>query len=359
MKAAVGLIGGYGAVGRAAAAQLAAWGRGPVLVAGRDAARADVVLDLDDGDALAAFCDQVEVTVNCAGPSYRVLDRVARAALAAGSHYVDPGGDDPVHDLLAEVDTVAKTVVLSAGMLPGLTGLLPRALAVGTGAALTSLTGYVGGRDRFTAVAAADYLASLHNGFGRPNQAWRAGRRSEQTLSPLFDVDLPHFPDAAAAHPYLSTEMERLARRLRISDLTFYNVFLGKHLLAALAEPAGDKNDGSDDGIDRLTAAADLDLLGRDPHQRLVFHLDARDGTRAALVLSGHGASELTGATVALAACAVLDGAVPSGVHFAADVLDPLWAVERLRTAAAVQAIEIYETVAGPQDASGFEEGEL
>jgi hypothetical protein len=215
------------------------------------------------------------------------------------------------------------------------------------------LTGYVGGRDRFTAVAAADNLASLHNGFGRPNQAWRAGRRSEQALSPLFDVDLPHFPDAAAAHPYLSTEMERLARRLRISDLTFYNVFLGKHLLAALAEPAGD---GS---VERLTAAADLDLLGRDPHQRLVFHLDARDGTRGALVLSGRGASELTGATVALTTCAVLDGAVPSGVHFAADVLDPLWAVERLRTAEAVQAIEIYETVTAPETASGFEEGEL
>ncbi|MEY9928688.1 hypothetical protein ABH926_003327 [Catenulispora sp. GP43] len=354
MKAAVGLVGGYGAVGRAAAAQLAAWGRGPVLIAGRDAARADVLLDLDDADALAAFCDRVEVTVNCAGPSYRVLDRVARAALAAGSHYVDPGGDDPVQDLLTEVDTAAKTVVLSAGMLPGLTGLLPRALAVGTSAEPASLTGYVGGRDRFTAVAAADYLASLHNGFGRPNQAWRAGRRSEQALSPLFDVDLPHFPDAAAAHPYLSTEMERLARRLRISDLTFYNVFLGKHLLAALAEPAA-----GPDGVDRLTAAADLDLLGRDPHQRLVFHLDAGDGTRAVLVLSGHGASELTGATVALTTCAVLDGAVPPGVHFAADVLDPLWTVERLRTAAAVQAIEIYETVTAAEDGSGFEEGEL
>lgn len=353
MKAAVGLVGGYGAVGRAAAAQLAAWGRGPVLIAGRDAARADVVLDLDDAEALAAFCARVEVTVNCAGPSYRVLDRVARAALAAGSHYVDPGGDDPVRDLLTELEPVAKTVVLSAGMLPGLTGLLPRALAAGTSAELTSLTGYVGGRDRFTAVAAEDYLASLHNGFGRPNQAWRAGRRGEQALSPLFDADLPHFPDAAAAHPYLSTEMERLARRLRISDLTFYNVFLGKHLLAALAEPAGP------DCVERLTAAAELDLLGREPHQRLVFQLDASEGTRAALVLSGHGASDLTGATVALTTCAVLDGAVPSGVHFAADVLDPVWAVERLRTAAAVQAVEIYETVAVSGDASGFEEGEL
>ena len=353
MKPAIGIIAAHGAVGRAAAAHLAAWNRGPILTAGRDPSRADVLLDLDDAAALADFCEQVTVTVNCAGPSYQIMDRVARAALAVGSHYVDPGGDDPVHDLLTADRGIANAVVLSAGMLPGLTGLLPRALAAGAVSEPTALTGYVGGRDRFTAVAAADYLASLHNGFGRPNQAWRAGRRGEQALSPLFDVDLPHFPDAAAAHPYLSTEMERLARRLRLSDLTFYNVFLGKHLLAALAEPAGE------DSAARLAAAADLDLLGRDPHQRLVFHLDARDGTRTALVLSGRGASELTGATVALAVCAVLDGAVPSGVHFAADVLDPVWAVERLRTAAAVRAIEVFQTVAGRGTESGFEEGEL
>jgi hypothetical protein len=46
-------------------------------------------------------------------------------------------------------------------------------------------------------------------------------------------------------------------------------------------------------------------------------------------------------------------------VHFAADVLDPLWAVERLRTGAAVQAIEIYEAATAPGNESAFEEGEL
>ncbi|WP_449065129.1 saccharopine dehydrogenase NADP-binding domain-containing protein, partial [Planomonospora algeriensis] len=95
----IGIVGGYGAVGGAAARLLADRG---VRVGGRDleAARRFVDeelggrgearrVDAYDEAALAAFCRGCRVVVNCAGPSYLLLDRVARAAFRAGADYVD------------------------------------------------------------------------------------------------------------------------------------------------------------------------------------------------------------------------------------------------------------------------------
>jgi hypothetical protein len=281
---------------------------------------------------------------------------VARAARATNAHYVDGGGDDPVYDLLMG-DGDEQAAVLSAGMLPGLTGLLPRALAASELDEPSRMTGYVGGRDRFTFTAATDYLASLQNGFGRSSAVWRNGQRVERALTPLVDAQLPFFPEPVAAYPYLSTEMERLARRLRLAELTFFNVFPSSHVRATLNELASAEpitNAGA------LVAASELDLFGREPYQRLVFQLDGSGHDQAdapTMVLSGRSASQLTGAMVALAAVAVLEGRVPPGVHFAADVLDPAWGVARLREAGAVLALDVFN--GSPPGSGQLEEGVL
>jgi hypothetical protein len=155
--------------------------------------------------------------------------------------------------------------------------------------------------------------------------------------------------------------MERLARHLGLAELTFFNVFPGAHLRSALATAGAHAGAtaGTDWGAaaggdaDALVTASELDLFGREPYQRLVYQLAGAgsaglDGAAGAdtMVLSGRGASQLTGATVALATMAVLAGKVPPGVHFAADVLDPAWAVDRLREADAVLALEVFTAAA-------------
>jgi hypothetical protein len=356
----VAVIGGYGAVGAEAARQLVAWGAGDVIVAGRDEARAQAqaealggtaraaVVDVDDRGSLAALCAQAAVVINCAGPSCRVLDRVARAAVASGAHYVDAGGDDPVHRLLgatgrrgAEAPDLA--LVLSAGMLPGLTGLLPRALAADGFAEVTALDAWVGGLDRFTETAAADFLASLRNGFGRARMVWRNGRPAPATGAPGARVAVPFFPDPVVTHPYLSTETERVVTALDLRDASLANVFAGDHVRAALSRVTGE---GPGEAA-ALVEASGLDLFGRRPFQRLVFRLAGRDADgrprRRALVLSGTGASALTGSVAALAARSVAAGEVPAGARFAADALDPVTSLDRLRTARAVTAVEIVD----------------
>src|SRR5207247_2416381 len=109
----------------------------------------------------------------------------------------------------------------------------PRYLAGSAAPAGGRLTGYVGGRDRFTETAALDYLA-VDAGYGEPLALWRDGRRIPRGLTPLVDADLPYFPEPVTVQPYLATETERLARALGLAEVRWYSVFAGERVLAAM-----------------------------------------------------------------------------------------------------------------------------
>jgi hypothetical protein len=361
----VAVVGAYGGAGEAAVRQLAAWGIGPLRLGGRHPGRAAALaaalngagavtmgVDATDPDSLDPFCAGARVVLNCAGPAYLIGDRVAAAAARAGADYVDAAGDD---HLLTRLVAAAWgrppqwTALISAGLMPGLTGLLPRYAAAGLPAAPTRMHGYVGGRDRFTPAAAADYLA-VADAFGEPLAAWRNGARVTRALSPLTDATLRFFPEPATAAPYLSTETERVARDLKLDEVRWYSVFAGRHVLAALRGPDDDRLGAAE----RIRRAAELDVFGQRPYQILVVELGG--AAARTVVLRGTGASALTGTVAALATRAIVDNAVVPGIRHAAEALDPVAALTLLRDTPAVLDLAVYDR---PADAVADDEGEL
>ncbi len=350
----IGIIGAGGAIGSRVAHALAGDPTaGRLRLGARDVGRIAVfgdrvepcAVDLHDAEALARFCSGCRVVVNGAGPSYRVLDTVARAALEAGADYVDPAGDDPVHALLTPLDLAAlgRRAVVSAGLLPGLSGLLPR----GTAAAFDTVErvqAYVGGLAPITPAAAGDFLLSDRAGTGEPLAAWHGGRRRSRALVPLRGVRLPFFPDEVTAYPYLPTEVERLAADLGAREAHWYNVFptgRAERLLSTLwATPDRDL----DAAAATLDAAIALDLVGRAPYHLMVLQLHGRAGgrahTRTLVVRSTDGYAPTAAMTVA-AVRAVSSEAVPPGVHYAADVLDPTGLRARLDATPDVSVREV------------------
>ncbi|MEV7017868.1 saccharopine dehydrogenase NADP-binding domain-containing protein [Streptomyces sp. NPDC093991] len=347
--AVIGVIGGYGAVGSAVVRRLHRAGVHPLLVAGRDRGRAEALVaglpeggpevgalavDLTDPDSLDRFTEGCRLVVNCAGPSYRVLDAVARAALRGGADYVDAAGDDPVHTLLSADGgagrwvAAGRTAVLSAGALPGLSSLLPRALAArATGP--VALDAYVGGVAPLTPAAAGDVLLGRGPEHGTPAAAWHEGRVRERALAPRRGVRLDAFPAPVDAFPFLSTEAVRLARATDIGRVRWYTVFGGGRLAEELAMAwALDSTETAD-----LVAAADEDVRRHGAWYGQEFHLwdGATDGPPTArLVLRAPDSYELSGFLAAATALRTLDGAITPGVHFAADVLDPARVTEEL-----------------------------
>jgi len=348
----VGVVGASGGVGRAAVRRLAAAGVGPLRLGGRrlEPLRRLVVEDLGgEGEAapvdaacaesLDRFCAGCCVVVDCAGPSREVGDAVVRAAWRAGVDAVVAG--DPA---VAE-RAPGRTAVVAAGLMPGLSGLLPRCLAARFDRPMR-LTGYAGGLGRLTPAAAADYLAA---GSGQPLAAWRQGRRASRALTPLRDVELAPFPSRVTAQPYLSAELECVARSLGLADADWYNVLDGVPLPAALARA----RDAAD-----VARASELDLFGRTPYQLVVLEMAGEvrgQPSCQTLLLRARDGIELTGAVVALVALAVLAGEVPFGVHAAWSTLTPDAWWGRLRDLPEVEALEVVD---GPA-AGAVEEGEL
>jgi len=325
----IGLLGATGAVGSVVARRLAAAGRGPLRLAARDVTRlqalagevpgADVLrCDLDDPGSLAAFCAGCRLVVQCAGPSYQVLGTVARAALAAGAHYVDAAGDRVAIDDLGGAPA-GCAVVFSAGLLPGLGGLLPRLLVDGEGSP-HCLEVYAGGAVPLTRLSAVDALLTRGPRFGTPFAAWRGGRVVERALSPLRGIHLPGFERPADAIPFLSAEVAALAEQLRVPELRSYAVYPSARLPDAFAMAWADEETSLDDHAGAVMAAADADLAEQEAHFVLLVHTEPAGRRLLMRTADPYG---LTGAVTALAAGAVLDGAIPEGIHCAAEVLDP------------------------------------
>jgi short subunit dehydrogenase-like uncharacterized protein len=132
------VVGGYGAVGRVVASRLAGVFPGRVVVAGRDAGRAESLArslpglsarraDVGRPGDVERLLAGAAVVVMCVE---RGNEELARACLGRGIHYVDISASLDVLDRIARLDAVAKgsgaAAVLSVGLAPGLTNLLAR-----------------------------------------------------------------------------------------------------------------------------------------------------------------------------------------------------------------------------------------
>ncbi|SCG39706.1 NAD(P)H-binding protein [Micromonospora humi] len=363
MSGTIALVGASGGVGRHALAHLLAWTVDTVRAGSRDPRRVPAgdprvqarPVDLTDRGSLDAFCAGCHTVVNCAGPAVTVGDTVGRAAARAGAAYVDAAGDDGLYRAVAALPGAAgRVAVISAGMMPGLSGLLPAYLA-GRLPGARRLTGWVGGRDGFSPGAAWDFLAVGEGGYGEPLAAWRDGARRSRVLAAQVGVAVPFFDEPVLLQPYLSTETERLAGRLGLTDVDWWSAFAGSRVPAALADgarrasasragPVGAAGLAGPadlaDAVDALCRAAELDAFGRPRYQVLLVELTGPTGSRV-LACRGTGANALTGAAVALGAVAAAAGDLPPGVHHLAEVVDPTWAVDRLRSSPAVTALHV------------------
>jgi NAD(P)-dependent dehydrogenase (short-subunit alcohol dehydrogenase family) len=376
----VGVVGATGTVGRAATDLL--WRRGFVRqrlasrrrpdlsgIAGNQKDVETVQVDIEDATALDRFCARCDVLLNCAGPSYRIVDRVARAAIANGCDYVDVSGDDPAYAALSREGQLAlperwrkeRRLVLSAGMIAGFSNVLPQWLANLGAMTVTRLTAQLGGAQHFSSTAAGDLVLSLaatssgdDSWYGETGAAWRFGKRKSRVLPTLENAHLPHFRGSVTVQPFLSADAIRLAKIMGLAEMDWYNVFAGEQLRAALSRLRGralPSTKDLDDAVEGARQAADLDLAGRRPWYSMVFALSGFRASRPLIrtaVATCEDTYLLTAAVAAMAVEDVVNCKVPAGLHFADEVLGPDL-ISRIRDLVApdgrpIVTVETFET---------------
>lgn len=307
--------------------------------------------DLSDDRALRAFCRDADLIINCAAPGHLIGDSVARVAIEHGIDYLDPGGDDTLYAAVKGKIVGPGRCIVSAGMLPGLSGLLPRLLMSGM-TRITDIQGYMLSSEPFSHGGAADFLASFSSNYGLAGLSLQQG-----TLQPCQVVNncrLPLARSAAQALPFITSEWQRLAADYAIPQARWFNLFVPGEMTQWLNTRRSNNDMESD--VEQLMALSLADCTGRPSEHVMAVEVSGEIAgkplTRTRVVKVRYG-SELTAAVTAYCAQLCLTQQLPSGLHYAAEILPPDETLKELQ-----HSIPDIQLVA-PPGLFAYEEGAL
>jgi hypothetical protein len=170
------VLGGYGNFGAIISRSVARIDGCEVIVAGRDPRRADAVLDVHAHDFAARLAAlSPNLVISTAGPFQGEDYGVARAAIAAGSHYVDIADGRSFVCGIGALDGEARSrgvlVASGASSVPALSGAVVDRYAPEF-AALSGIDVGISASSRIPGLAT---VGSVLTYCGKPFMQWRAG----------------------------------------------------------------------------------------------------------------------------------------------------------------------------------------
>ncbi|MFH8798212.1 saccharopine dehydrogenase NADP-binding domain-containing protein [Streptomyces sp. NPDC017936] len=344
----IGILGGYGRVGAAAARFLADGGGYRLRIGGRSADRAwrftrrlgdcaeAAVVDARDSQSLMHFVRGCDTVLDCSGTAFSLRGRVRAAVLAAGVHYVgmtDDGG--------SRTPSGPCSAVLFTGLSGTLAGWVPRWLADGLDSA-TRFSGWWGGLGAIPPHTAVSCLLGKRRavdlpGDGHPEDCPTCdgqGSRGEETLDVPQALASPAEPPAhaVAVRRVLPEELRQQAYLLRLREARWHEVLKGPGVPAfldrfALRGPAAGEDRALMAAARELARASLRDAAGSSPYQVMYGTLDGTRadgaGVRRSALLHCTDVTGLVGVFASITAHEVTRGRVPSGVHVMAATLPP------------------------------------
>ena len=323
------IFGSCGSVGYAAAGELRRRGF-RLRLSTRQAAKNDkifniardaddiVCLDVTDFAAARRFCRGADVVIGAAGPSFILSEAMFAAACAEKVPYVDPGGGFLISKGNLCIQTKI-TGVLDAGVFPGLSGLLMSLILEEIPDQCRKMVVAVGGRYSFTKAAAADFAAESQaaNG-GIPMACIREGIIVPAQKAEL--CELPLTVRRLKSFPYLSGEIQRIARRHRLCSVDSYTLVEAKvfNAIAGISTKEDDLLRVSGGGESSEDCSV---ILVRYETNKSVFNK----------FFLGDEPGKVSGVISALAALHVVRGQVSPGLHYCSDVFVPKYFMKILR----------------------------
>lgn len=382
MAGTIGLLGASGQVGRGAAELLLNAPGCRVVLGGRDtdklrrqygelAESARVIkVDVFDEEEIDAFCGECDIVINCAGPTKQIKDCVALAALRQSAHYVDAAGDERLYRQLIEhqpdLETKQLTFIVSAGIYPGLSEVLPAYVAQTYFDEVEQLELFFAGAGDFSVNAAYDIVCSIEEGNGLGMHFCRNGEASKISGSFRQNYTFPAPAGKRDAYPVLSFEFLDMARRNELRSAWLYNTYPDRAVLAKfmtikalqqykteeqkrtsalmLAEHyrASGSSDGCTNGSsDRSYAQYQLLAKGIKDSRRLELS--------GQLLYRGDW-NRLSGIVAASAAQLVLEDGAEPGCFFASHGVNPGRMIEALHLQNATFACSIFEPGGGKHE---------
>lgn len=337
------VMGGNGRVGREVVSYLLRHTSQPLIVASRSGLLDNVpknprvsslALNAFEPDSLRDGLRGAALVIACIGPSGLVGDRVARACCDIGVPLIDAGGYDPLLTALQlhqRSNPVEVPLIISVGLMPGLTGLFPKYVVEQTADGQTPerLDMYCVARDAWTYNSAWDIVHSLGDfGQDRGLALIRDGQHQKVGLFKAgrkVDFGAPVGRVTTLLMP--SEELARLARQLRIPEVRAYGSNVGPRAAISClrAKLLGDFRtpERIHSAAQRLAKASARDLQKLPPAYALKVEVTYPDARIESASLTITDTYRATGVSIAIAACCLLQGrAIANGVQMLHEAMD-------------------------------------
>ena len=229
------VVGGYGVFGSRIVRRLIELDGCEILVAGRSIKTAQAFCAQHGGtpigpDAGEVFDDRLFAVIDAAGPFQAYRDnpyRRARAAIAAGAHYLDLADDARFVAAIGTLDGDARAagvaVVSGCSSVPAISAAAVKALSTGLSRIETIASAICPGN---RAPRGRSVIEAILAQVGKPLRVWREGAwQSEIGWGQLSSVD---FGDVGAAHlgrrwasPIGAPDLELFVKRFGARTVTF------------------------------------------------------------------------------------------------------------------------------------------
>ena len=336
----IGIVGGYGRVGLEHAQYLIKTTDYEVLIGGRSSRKADKVatdlgarvstqvVDIDDSSTLDAFCRECGLIINCAGPSWHVLDRVAIAALRQSIHYVDPGGYNTLYKILAEKENEIKNkklrFIISAGLLPGLSEVFPAYIAKTEFDCVDYLEIYYVGHDKWTYNSAYDIASSFQEMENYGFVKFEDGLiKKLGKLTSIKQIQLPSPLGSVRVFPFFPPEILQVVQKYGIKSAQVYGtnsgVFVPLVMLYIKLFRQYKTKKQKKRSATLITKASEIDLKKRDPFFIIYLIIEGRMAKKKKRIVSSltfEDTYKPTGLTLAITARMVLEGTTEKSGRF-------------------------------------------
>ena len=170
-------------------------------------------VDVFNSESLKEFVEQVDLLINCAGPTFLITEKILKVVVPLGKDYIDAFGWMK-HNIM---EGISSRIVLNNGCVPGMLGILVRYMISED---IDDVKVWTGGRETGGKGALGDILLSSINGYGKSGYFINNFEivKEEKVIDSKYKIE--NMPEEVYVQRFLSNEIQKLAECFKLKNIS-------------------------------------------------------------------------------------------------------------------------------------------
>lgn len=192
-------------------------------------------VDVNREEELNAFVENCDYVINCAGPSWKIMERVAKSCFQYHKVYIDvAGGRSFIHSLSMLKQAEGNRGITSAGVYPGLSEIFLKWICEQSDGEISSIEEVFYGNDKLSDIALQDICDSLKDDEGAVFCFCHKGEILKLSFKTRTSMKVPGSPNPIYLIPVINSAFADVMGKYSVDKAIFYIGLLREESLSKL-----------------------------------------------------------------------------------------------------------------------------